>query len=103
MGRFLLDLDFDTAARLAHEILGQTRVSRNLADQPLDNVRIAAALLRSVTNSPARVSLASEMSQSNRNFAYRVAAEACIMRRLDELETVIEETAKLSLSPVSDW
>ncbi len=42
----------------------------------------------------ARASLASEISRSNRVFAYRVAAERCIDRRLDALEAIIEQVAK---------
>jgi len=42
----------------------------------------------------ARAALAVEMGHSNRHLAYRVAAEPCIARRLDALESVIERTAK---------
>ena len=41
----------------------------------------------------ARAALAAEMGVSNRHMAFRVAAERCIARRLDELEAVIERTA----------
>jgi len=42
----------------------------------------------------ARAALGVEMSHSNLHLAYRVAAEPCIARRLDALESVIEKTAK---------
>jgi len=42
----------------------------------------------------ARASLHSEMAHDNRSFAFRVAAEPCIGRRLDELEQVIEASAR---------
>jgi hypothetical protein len=42
----------------------------------------------------ARASLHAEMAHDNRSFAFRVAAEPCIDRRLDALEGVIEATAR---------
>jgi len=42
----------------------------------------------------ARAALAVEMGHSDRHLAYRVAAEPCIARRLDALESVIERAAK---------
>ncbi|HLZ73858.1 hypothetical protein [Phenylobacterium sp.] len=41
----------------------------------------------------ARAEIAKEMSWTDRHFAYRVAAEPCIGRRLDALEAVIEKAA----------
>jgi len=42
----------------------------------------------------ARAALAAEMGHSNRHLAYRVAAEPCIARRLDALESIVERTAR---------
>src|SRR6185503_19505378 len=42
----------------------------------------------------ARAALAVEMGHSNRHLAYRVAAEPCVARRLDALESIVEEAAK---------
>ncbi len=41
----------------------------------------------------ARAEIAREMSWTDRHFAFRVAAEPCIARRLDALEAVIEKAA----------
>jgi hypothetical protein len=54
----------------------------------------------------ARAAIHSEMATANQHFAYRVAAEACVARRLDALEPVIEKVAKHEpvprLGPVID-
>ena len=42
----------------------------------------------------ARGQIKTEMAQTNRNLAYRVAAKACVDRRLDALEAVVERVAK---------
>ncbi len=42
----------------------------------------------------ARAEIASEINWTDRHFAYRVAAEPCIARRLDALESVIEKAAR---------
>jgi hypothetical protein len=42
----------------------------------------------------ARAAIAAEMGRSNGHLAYRLAAEPCIARRLDALESVIERTAR---------
>ena len=42
----------------------------------------------------ARAALAGEIGHSNRHLAYRVAAEPCIARRLDALESIVERTAR---------
>ena len=44
--------------------------------------------------SEARSALADDMDQSNRVFAYRVAAHDCIVRRLNRLNEIIEQAAK---------
>ncbi|MFL6759721.1 hypothetical protein [Sphingomonas sp.] len=41
-----------------------------------------------------RSALKTEMQQPNRVFAYRVAAQPCIARRLDEINTLVEQAAK---------
>lgn len=54
----------------------------------------------------ARGQLTTEMARANQNFAFRVAAKACIDRRLDALEDVIERVARRQpvprLGPVID-
>jgi hypothetical protein len=47
----------------------------------------------------ARAALAVEMGRSNRHLAFRVAAEPCIARRLDALESVIEKVARHEPAP----
>jgi hypothetical protein len=47
----------------------------------------------------ARAALAAEIGHSDRHFAYRIAAEPCIARRLDALETVIEASARHDRTP----
>jgi hypothetical protein len=42
----------------------------------------------------ARAALGDDMAQSNRVFAYRVAAHDCVARRLDRLNAIIEASAK---------
>ena len=42
----------------------------------------------------ARSALADDMDQSNRVFAYRVAAHDCVARRLSRLDDVIEQSAR---------
>jgi len=42
----------------------------------------------------ARAALADDMAQSNRVFAYRVAAHDCVARRIDRMKEVIERAAK---------
>jgi hypothetical protein len=42
----------------------------------------------------ARTALGDDMAQSNRVFAYRVAAHDCVARRLDRLNAIIEASAK---------
>jgi hypothetical protein len=47
----------------------------------------------------ARAALAGEMVHSNGHLAFRVAAEPCIVRRLDALEAVIEDAARREPTP----
>jgi CRP-like cAMP-binding protein len=47
----------------------------------------------------ARAALAREIAVSNNHLAYRVAAEPCIARRLDALESVIEAAARREPTP----
>jgi hypothetical protein len=42
----------------------------------------------------ARSALKTEMQQPDRVFTYRVAAQPCIARRLDEISTLVEQAAK---------
>jgi hypothetical protein len=44
--------------------------------------------------SDARSALSRDMAQSNRAFAYRVAAHDCVARRLDRISEIIEESAQ---------
>ena len=47
----------------------------------------------------ARAAIRSEMAIANQKFAFRVAAEPCIARRLDALESVIEKVARREPAP----
>jgi len=47
----------------------------------------------------ARAALTDDMAQSNRVFAYRVAAHDCVARRLDRLNDIIERSAKHQAVP----
>jgi hypothetical protein len=47
----------------------------------------------------ARIAIADEMARSNGHLAFRVAAEPCIARRLDSIETVIEKVARRAPAP----
>src|SRR4051812_42777269 len=47
----------------------------------------------------ARGELKSEMSYANRVFAYRIAAEPCIARRLDMVDSLVERAARHAPMP----
>lgn len=47
----------------------------------------------------ARSALREEMQQPDRVFAYRVAAQPCIARRLEEIDVLVERTAKHAQVP----
>src|SRR3954452_10992549 len=47
----------------------------------------------------ARSALKSEMKQPDRVFAYRVAAQPCIARRLEQIDGLVERTAKHAQVP----